>query len=437
METFNILSSPPVSASLFGYIREGKVFLKAYLHLPDRQIGEVKISEEASTEYFVKRFDMAQQKVEELRQLVETAENKGSYLMKLVHLRQYLTDFDGLGDFPSLFAQLDEIEAGLREQVAANRVKNLEIKRDMIETASQLAQSNEWKEVSEQLKELKIQWIKTGSVGKELDEKVEMEFQEKLDLFFQRRKDFFEAKIRVIRDRLKLYIGIIAEAESMKESEDWDTTAPKFKKLHERWKAVGKIPHKKATSLWDAFRAASDFFFERYKAAKGLPNKPRPKPVDPKAVAQEKICVEIESLLEDRTIESGAERTKQLMMQWREIGVLPKTQRKDLLERYRLACDKIFETNYLIRVIKRKHPFYDEKPIADRLRIKVAVMTDLIRKDKTQTDMLESSIAYSRQTPDKDTQIKLTIQKRKISVKETLLADYQNGLTELKKQIVR
>ena len=82
----------------FGYISDGKVYLKGYFEYPDRQIGEVKVSPEASVKYFRDRFETARQKVDELYTLVETALNKGSYLMKLIHLRQYLAEFDGLGD---------------------------------------------------------------------------------------------------------------------------------------------------------------------------------------------------------------------------------------------------------------------------------------------------------------------------------------------------
>jgi hypothetical protein len=76
----------------------------AFMGYPDRQIGEVKQSVEASVKYFRDRFETAIQKVDELYKLVEEAQNKGSYLMKLLHLRQYLIEFDGLGDYPALLA---------------------------------------------------------------------------------------------------------------------------------------------------------------------------------------------------------------------------------------------------------------------------------------------------------------------------------------------
>lgn len=46
----------------YGYVSEGKVYLKGYFDYPDREIGEVRQSTEASVEYFRKRYQVAEQK---------------------------------------------------------------------------------------------------------------------------------------------------------------------------------------------------------------------------------------------------------------------------------------------------------------------------------------------------------------------------------------
>jgi len=425
----------------YGYIVEEKVFLKGYLNFPDRQIGEVKINEEATLDYFKRRFELANQKVEDLYTLVDEAQNKGSYLMKLIHLREYLSEFDGLGNFLLLFKKLDELEESLKTQVSQNRVRNLEIKRALIEEAVDLTKLDEdWKEASEIAKELKMKWIKTGSVPKEMEEAIEDEFQKYLKVFFENRKEHFDSKLKVTRDRINHYTNIIDEAHKIKYSQIWDETADRFKKLHEEWKTIGKIPHKKATRMWERFREASDLFFEKYKGVKGIPNKPRVQRADPKVLLQEKICTEVESFLSKNEvpIEDAAIKTKDLMMKWRNVGIHPKMQNRDLQERFRNACDKIFETNYLVRVIKRKHPSFDDKPRADQLRIQIAVMNDLVRKDKMQLEQYEyegrsmNSGNNRNLVMDKELQTKLNIQKRKISVKETLLDQYKQELTGTK-----
>ncbi len=42
----------------YGYVKDSKVFLKGYLGYPDRQIGEVKRTEQEAIDYFKNRFSL-------------------------------------------------------------------------------------------------------------------------------------------------------------------------------------------------------------------------------------------------------------------------------------------------------------------------------------------------------------------------------------------
>ena len=111
----------------FGFCRDGKVFINPYLSYPEREIGFVRNSEEEALAYFVKRFDLALSKVKGLSAEIEAAQNKGSFLTKVLQMKTYLIEFDGLGDFKPLLVELEVHEAYLKELIQANQVKNLEI----------------------------------------------------------------------------------------------------------------------------------------------------------------------------------------------------------------------------------------------------------------------------------------------------------------------
>jgi hypothetical protein len=419
----------------YGYVRDNKVYLRGFLGYPDRQIGEVKQSVEASVKYFRDRFETATQKVEELHELVKEAQNKGSYLMKLLHLRQYLIEFDGLGDYPALLERLDTLEAELRTTIVHNRGRNLEIKRALLQEAEGLADSTDWKETSEKFKELKAKWIKTGAVDKEHEE-IEGQFDAIVNGFFDRRKAYFEQKNEISRRRVSRYEDLVRQAMYLKDSTDLDVTASKFKRLQEQWKKVGKVPKAMAGTTWEDFKKANDVFFERYKKAKGQSGT-YVKRVDPKKLAQEKLTKEAEELLQSSDITHASERAKQLLMEWKNVGVNPKFQDRQLSDRFRAACDKIFEMNYLMRVVKRKNFFFDKKPLVDQLQIKISVMSDLIRKDKMELDTYEGNVdgmnmLNKSQTMDKMVVSKLNVQKRKISVKELLLNQFKAELAAIK-----
>ena len=46
----------------YGYIKDGKVFLKGYLDHEDREIGVVREDDEASLQYFIDRFTRVKEK---------------------------------------------------------------------------------------------------------------------------------------------------------------------------------------------------------------------------------------------------------------------------------------------------------------------------------------------------------------------------------------
>ncbi len=420
----------------YGYVSGGKVYLKGYFEFSDREIGEVRQSIEASVEYFRKRYEVAQQKVADLYTLVETAQNKGSYLMKLVHLRNYFAEYDALGDFPALYARLDVLEEDLRKNIAVNRDRNLEIKQALLVEAEEHRHSIDWKVASDKFQELKEKWIKTGAVIKEQEETIENTFREILDEFFARRKEFFGRKIQEQRERINKYYEIVNEAEKLKYSKDWEKTAIAFKALQERWKNVGKVPPDKISKVWKRFRRVSDQFFDNYNQAKGLPAR-FVRRVDPKQAAQESMAAEVENLLRQPDINAAAERTKVLLMEWKKLGVPHYKQDKALGERFRLACDRIFEMNYLMRVIKRKHFFFEKKSHEEQLTIKVATMSDLVRREKQQLEYQEKNpesipAPAAGQDANRTATSNLAVQRRKIAVKESLLNEFKNELIEIR-----
>ena len=81
----------------FGYEKEGKIYLKAWSNHKDREIGVVTnedISGTVST--LIEKFDDFKQKVETVTQKIDENENKGSFLMKLVHLKDLISQAENV-----------------------------------------------------------------------------------------------------------------------------------------------------------------------------------------------------------------------------------------------------------------------------------------------------------------------------------------------------
>lgn len=410
----------------YGFCQDGKVFIRPYLNFPQREIGFVRETEEASLAYFVKRFDLAKNKVNILAREVTTVQNKGSFLTKVVQMKAYLADFDGLGDFLPLFDQLEQMESYLRELIQNNQIKNLEIKRALIQDAVQLADQEDILKATEDLLEIKIKWVKTGPVDKQFQDELSEEFQAVLDAFFLRRRTYFEEKNRQIDQKIAILQGFIDSVHQLRKAEDIDDSVVKVKELQKEWKTILGLPPKKQSMLWKNFKKANDMFFEKYNRIKGIDYKPR---VDPRVQELSTMTGELEIKLSDQAnMVATAELAKAYLVKWKEVSAQIKTIDRSMAERFRNACDKIFEMNYLLRVISYRHANLNEKPRLEQLKIMINQMDYMTKKEKGELDDFIAQAERDRQMEEKPIQSKINTQKRKISMKEMLLTNFKTEL---------
>lgn len=414
----------------YGYVKDGKVFLIGYLNYEDRQIGEVKRTEQEALDYFKNRFIIAETKVNQLEKDITEAQNKGSYLTKLVQLRKKLLSFDALGDFPPLIARLDAQEQLLAELITVNQRKNLDIKQALMAEANAIADSTEWRETADALQEIKTKWIKTGPVDKAVDPNIEDQFQELLDGFFTRRREFFNEQNKVIQERLDKYDELIRLAFRANRLGDLDAAFQEVRKLNNAWKAVGEVPIKKSGKLYKQFKKATTMFYTKYNDVKGIVLVPK---VDPRVEQQMKMADEVEQLAKQSDIFAAAERAKVLLNSWKEVRVPFKLQDKVVNERFRAACDKIFELSYLGRVLARKYPAFELKSQSEQVRTKIREMDYLVKREKNDLQFALQDADGLDPNNDADKQVlnKINTQKRKIAMKETILRELQNELEKI------
>lgn len=413
----------------YGFCQDGKVFIRPHLNFPQREIGFVRETEIASLAYFVKRFDLAKNKVDLLAKEVTIVQNKGSFLTKVVQMKTYLADFDGLGDFEPLYDQLDQMESFLRGLIQNNQIKNLEIKRALIQDAIQLSEQEDILKATEDLLDLKTKWVKTGPVDKQFQDELSEEFQGVLDDFFLRRRAYFEEKNRQIDAKILTLQGFIDAVHQFRKAEDIDDSVIKVKELQKEWKTILGLPPKKQSMLWKNFKKANDMFFEKYNRIKGIDYKPR---VDPRIQELNTMTGELELKLTDQAnMASVAELAKVYLIKWKEVSAQVKTIDRSMAERFRNACDKIFEMNYLLRVISYRHDNLNEKPRLEQLKIMINQMDYMIKKERGELDDFIAQAERDRQMDEKPILSKINTQKRKISMKEMLLANFKTELDSI------
>ncbi len=410
----------------YAYINDGKVFLKGYLEMPDRQIGEVKRTEEEAFQYFVNRYQIAVNKVNQLESEITEAQNKGSFLTKLTQLRKRLLNFDGIGDFIPLLKILDEQETFLRSLIVDNQTNNLGIKEALIAEAEEAKDDVDWNIVAEKLQDIKTRWIRTGPVDKPFQDQVELNFKETLDDFYQRRKAFYEEQNRIIGDRMEKYAELVRGAEMLFRMGNWELSFIELKRLQSEWRNVGDVPPKRLKYEFRRFKKLTTLYYEKYCAAKGIEIKIR---IDPRVEAQQKMMEEAERLAESKDIFAATERAKVMLNDWKGIKVPSHLAVRNVAERFRAACDKIFELSYLMKVVTRKLPNYNYLSEKQQTLTKFREMENIVIRARGELKILIESNEGVSQGPDLDKIMNSNIQtqKRKLLMKEVILEELRRA----------
>ncbi|MEX2594781.1 MAG: DUF349 domain-containing protein [Anditalea sp.] len=410
----------------YGYIVENKLYLKGFIDQEDRIIGEVKEDEESTIKYFEDRFQVVKEKVENLKKDIAENQNKGSFLMKLIHLRDSLMHYDALGDFVPLVGELNQLENYLEEIIKANRKRNLEIKKALILEAEALMNSTDWKKTSEEFKNLKLRWIKTGPVEKELEEEVEQPFHAAIDTFFENRKNYFEGLALQAEENIKVYEDLLLQARQAYELSDVKLAFEISKKIQKQWKESGRVPAEKRQPLWDEFSKLNNRIFSKFKrAAQNTPT------ISPGNLLRklERMNNEMKALADSPYSPETLAAAKRLQEEWKK---LPKRKPKEAQQSSRsfiFSMDIVFERSFLNRLVQSKYQDFDQKEAKEQNQIRTSLLKDLINRDQREWETIkENSEKFRTHGDDFETilQRKMSAYKRKVEVKNHILTELLN-----------
>ena len=405
----------------FGYIQDGKVFLKGFLGRPDREIGEVKGDEASTILYFETRYTQLQEKVAQLKSSIEENQNKGSFLMKLIHLKESLSTSDALGDFTLLIAQLEEQEAFLSEIIQGNRSKNLEIKQVLIQEAIEMQASTDWKDTTEKFKELKLRWIKTGPVEKEVHEEMETQFIEAVDFFFEQRQEFYDGLALQAEENIKVYEALLQQARAAHDLPDARMAFDISKRIQKEWKNAGKVPAERRQPIWDEFSKLNNRIFSRYKRTLN----PGPE-MPPREVLRkiEGMVEELKKLAHQPTSQEITLRAKTIQEDWKKLPMHKPKEANLPARSYQFFMDIIFEKAFLEKLAHNKYVDFGDKTQEEQNQIKASILKDLLHRDQGELETMQNNSDNFRvETADFEMMMKkkLSSLKRKIDVKNYVL----------------
>jgi hypothetical protein len=322
---------------------EGTVFVRTADG--ERAVGQYpEGTPEEALHFFTERFEALAFEVELLEKRVHGSKLSPEEANESIkNVRAQVTDANAVGDLASLAARLDALTpliAAQREARKAERAaKSAEAraeKEKLVGEAERLAESSDWRNGANRLRELLDQWKALPRIDRASDDALWRRFSTARTAYTRHRKTHFaelnekREGARAVKER------IAAEAEDLASSTDWGAVAGRYRDLMRQWKAAGPAPKEIDDALWKRFRGAQDTFFGARDAANAA--------VDAEFAAnaevKETLLVEAEALLPQ--IEAGGNDLaaaksafRDLAERWDAAGKVPRDRIRDLEGRMR------------------------------------------------------------------------------------------------------
>ena len=222
--------------------------------------------------------------------------------------------------------------------------KNLEVKRQLIEQARELAAEEDVIEAARKLQILHNEWRETGPVAKDLRDEIWNEFKEASTVVNKRHQEYFdkrrENELKYEEEKIKICEQVEAmDFDTLKTFGAWEKTTEEIKNLQAQWKELGPAPRKVNTQLYARFRAVCDDFFNKkaefYQNIKA----------EYKANLEKKedLCKRAEEMLSKVDEKGAREAVQALQQEWKTVGPTERKHSDAIWQRFTAACNAFYE----------------------------------------------------------------------------------------------
>ncbi|HEX3648637.1 MAG TPA: DUF349 domain-containing protein [Pseudonocardiaceae bacterium] len=314
----------------------------------ERVVGSWQAGEPAEgLVHYARRFDDLRTEAELLFARLEsgTGDPKQA-LTSARHLKESCADASVVGDLMGLVARVDYVIARAEQAVAAGRqareaarAEAVTHKQTLVDEAESIAaEATQWKVAGDRLREILDEWKAIKGVDRKTDEQLWKRFAKARDTFNRRRGSHFAELDRTRAAAKTRKQELVDEAERLVDSDDWASTANRYKQLMVEWKAAGRAPKDADDALWQRFRAAQDAFFARRSAVFDE----RDAEFVANAKRKEELLAEAESI--DPTVgglEAARAALHRIQDQWEQVGKVPRERVRELEGKLRSIEERV------------------------------------------------------------------------------------------------
>ncbi|MGB1040529.1 MAG: DUF349 domain-containing protein [Flavobacteriales bacterium] len=164
------------------------------------------------------------------------------------------------GHFDVFFNRKNEFFKGLKKDSS----KNFNLKKELVAKAEELKMSDDWKNTTNDLKNLQTKWKEIGHTGKS-EQKIWKQFREACDFFFNNKKEYYANRETIEADNLKKKEDVVKEIKELKLSANSNEAIAQLKEMSSKFLEVGNVPFKVKDKIYNEYKAALDTQYDALK----------------------------------------------------------------------------------------------------------------------------------------------------------------------------
>ena len=232
------------------------------------------------------------------REMRDDVWNKFSAATKIIHDKRH-----------------DHFKSMKSQYVAIIETKMLVIDEILSFDSSKNKTHNDWQKSIKDIDALRIKYFDAGKLPYSKSESIWKKFKEATKQFNREKNKFYKQEKNSQQENLQAKLDLIKLAESIKDSEDWETTTNTFKKIQSDWKKIGHVPRKFSDDIWNKFKTSCNYYFDRYHNQKNALSDEQKEIIAQKIAFVEALKVEDYTTKDSLTI---------LMDSWNQFGSTPR-----------------------------------------------------------------------------------------------------------------
>ena len=181
-----------------------------------------------------------------------------------------------------------------------------------------ISSHKEWQNAIRNIEQLRKDFFAIGRVPSSKNEEIWDLFKGATRNFNHSKNSFYKSIKKEQNDNLTKKMHLVNQAESLKDSDDWNTVTDIFKKIQADWKKIGHVPKKDSDKIWKRFKDACNHYFDRLNDKHDDSNKEF---LDIFNSKKELLSQLKETISKDEKIDIGG--VNSFISEWRNLGALP------------------------------------------------------------------------------------------------------------------